>query len=157
MFQKVLEIKCRCIFEIIFHWLNEGFKIQFWKFNISAKNEKEAMLQQRKLNDQTKILTWMVIVFVFCQCFTIIADIYDFICVVFSSSRVPSNIHIDNLIYMGHFMLALNSSVNFIFYILHIKAFRKHFVQVYYTLKTLHACFDRYGPFFHLIFLEVHM
>ena len=119
------------------------------------------MLQQRKLNDQTKILTWMVIVFVFCQCFTIIADIYDFICVVFSSSRVPSNIHIDNLIYMGHFMLALNSSVNFIFYILHIKAFRKHFVQVYYNLKTLHACFDRYGPFFkrtgHGMSLEVHM
>ena len=94
------------------------------------------MLQQRKLNDQTKILTWMVIVFVFCQCFTIIADIYDFICVVFSSSRVPSNIHIDNLIYMGHFMLALNSSVNFIFYILHIKAFRKQFVQVYYDKKN---------------------
>ena len=91
------------------------------------------MLQQRKLNDQTKILTWMVIVFVFCQCFTIIADIYDFIYVVFSSSVVPSNIHIDNLICMGHFMLALNSSVNFIFYILHIKAFRKHFVQVHYT------------------------
>ena len=119
------------------------------------------MLQQRKLNDQTKILTWMVIVFVFCQCFTIIADIYDFIYVVFSSSIVPSNIHIDNLICMGHFMLALNSSVNFIFYILHIKAFRKHFVQVYYTLKTLHACFDRYGPLIkytgHSMSLEEHM
>ena len=110
--------------------------ILFWKYDISAKNEKETMLQQRKLNDQTKILTWMVIVFVFCQCFTIIPDIYDFICVVFSFSCVPQNIHIDNLIYMGHFMLALNSSVNFIFYILHIKAFRKQFVQVYYNEKN---------------------
>ena len=110
--------------------------ILFWKYDISAKNEKETMLQQRKLNDQTKILTWMVIVFVFCQCFTIIPDIYDFLCVVFSFSCVPPNLHIDNLIYMGHFMLALNSSVNFIFYILHIKAFRKQFVQVYYNEKN---------------------
>ena len=94
------------------------------------------MLQQRKLNDQTKILTWMVIVFVFCQCFTIIADSSETICEVFFSSCVPPNIHIHNLIYMGHFMLALNSSVNFIFYILHIKAFRKQFVQVYYDKKN---------------------
>ena len=94
------------------------------------------MLEQRKWNDQTKILTWMVIVFVFCQCFTIIADISETICEVFFVSCVPPNIHIHNLIYMGHFMLALNSSVNFIFYILHIKAFRKQFVQVYYNKEN---------------------
>ena len=96
----------------------------------SADNN-ENIQQRKKLSDQTKILTWMVLVFVFCQCFTIVADSYDMICVLaLSATNCPPNIHIDNLIQIGHFMLAVNSSVNFIFYMIHIEKFREAFIQV---------------------------
>ena len=86
---------------------------------------------RKKLNDQTKILTWMVVVFVFCQCFTIVADSYDLICVLLVSTKsCPPNIHIENFIQLGHLMLAVNSSVNFIFYMIHIEKFRAEFIKV---------------------------
>ena len=81
--------------------------------------------------EQTKILACMVTVFVFCQCFTIVADAYDLICALVASN-CPPNIHIDNLIGLGHFMLAVNSSVNFIFYMIHVQLFRKEIIRVYY-------------------------
>ena len=100
-------------------------------------NDKQlARRDQQKLDAQTKILTWMVIIFVFCQCFTIIADSYDLICLLVTPECQP-NIYIDNLIYLGHFMLSVNSSVNFIFYILHIKLFRQQFIEVLVTLSSV--------------------
>ena len=98
------------------------------KFTFSGDNNENTQ-DRKKLNDQTKILTWMVLVFVFCQCFTIVADTYDIICV-FDSTNCPPNIHIENFIQLGHLMLAVNSSVNFIFYMIHIEKFRKEFTEV---------------------------
>ena len=99
-------------------------------------DEKDNNLERQKLNDQTKILTWMVIVFVVCQCFTIIGDAYDLFCALETSNCTP-NIHIDNLIPLGHFMLAVNSSVNFIFYLIHINAFRQEFIKVKHFKRIL--------------------
>ena len=84
---------------------------------------------------QTKILMGLVVVFVFCQCFTIVADVYELICTVGStkgtkSANCPSNTHIENFISWGHLMLAINSSVNFIFYMIHIREFRDSFFRV---------------------------
>ena len=99
-------------------------------FYLISVDEKENQMERQKLNDQTKILTWMVIVFVFCQCFTIIGDSYDLFCALATSNCPPNNWYIDNLIPLGHFMLALNSSVNFIFYMIHINVFRQEFIKV---------------------------
>ena len=78
----------------------------------------------------------MVLVFIFCQCFTIVADIYELTCTLFppptdrNSTFCKSNVHIENFIDIAHFMIAVNSSVNFIFYMLNIKEFRESFVKV---------------------------
>ena len=107
----------------------------------SAKSDDNSE-DRKKLNEQTKILTWMVLMFVFCQCFTIAADIYDLICVlVISSATCPANIHVENLIQLGHFMLAVNSSVNFIFYMIHIEKFREAFIQVRYNFDFISCAF----------------
>ena len=83
---------------------------------------------------QLRILKGMVAVFVFCQCFTIVADVYELICTIGMSgpnrTRCPSNIHIENLINVAHFMLSINSSINFIFYMVNINGFQKSFVKV---------------------------
>ena len=64
---------------------------------------------------QLRILKGMVAVFVFCQCFTIVADVYELICTIGMSgperTRCPYNIHIENLINIAHFMLSINSSM----------------------------------------------
>ena len=76
----------------------------------------------------------MVTIFVLCQCFTIGADAYELICALGASMReetiCTSNIHIDNVINVSHFMLAVNSSVNFIFYMMNIEGFKKEFLNV---------------------------
>ena len=76
----------------------------------------------------------MVLVFIFCQAFTIVADIYELMCTIFpdegESTFCTSNIHIENFIDVAHFMIAVNSSVNFIFYMVNIKEFREAFIKV---------------------------
>ena len=80
------------------------------------------------------ILKGMVAVFVFCQCFTIGADAYELICTLGNSmstqTMCDTNIHIERVINIAHFMLAVNSSVNFIFYMLNIEEFRIKFIKV---------------------------
>ena len=83
---------------------------------------------------QLRILKGMVAVFVFCQCFTIVADVYELICTIGMSgperTRCPYNIHIENLINIAHFMLSINSSINFIFYMININGFKTSFIKV---------------------------
>ena len=83
---------------------------------------------------QLRILKGMVAVFVFCQCFTIVADVYELICTIGMSgperTRCPYNIHIENLINIAHFMLSINSSFNFIFYMININGFKTSFIKV---------------------------
>ena len=83
---------------------------------------------------QLMILKGMVAVFVFCQCFTIGADSYELICTIGGSMSdqvlCDTNVHIERLINVAHLMLALNSSVNFIFYMMNIEEFRTKFVKV---------------------------
>ena len=88
-----------------------------------------------KAGQQTRILWGMVLVFIFCQSFTIVADVYELYCTIFpaagKSSFCSSNIHIENFIDVAHFMIAVNSSVNFIFYMVNIKEFREAFLKVF--------------------------
>ena len=84
---------------------------------------------------QTKVQLGLVVVFVFCQCFTIIADVYELVCTLSRSnnddSTCPFNTaHVNDFISYGHFMLAVNSTVNFVFYMLYIREFRDAFLQV---------------------------
>ena len=83
----------------------------------------------------------MVLVFIFCQCFTIVADVYELICTIFPPVNVEStfcrsNEHIENFIDVAHFMIAVNSSVNFIFYMVNIKEFRESFITVSQALQV---------------------
>ena len=88
----------------------------------------------KMLMQQLRILKGMVAVFVFCQCFTIVADVYELICTIGMSgperTRCPYNIHIENLINVAHFMLSINSSINFIFYMININGFKTSFIKV---------------------------
>ena len=79
---------------------------------------------------QQQILKGMVAVFVFCQCFTIVADVYELICTLGDEKMCDYNVHIENLINVAHLMLALNASVNFIFYMMNIDNFKESFVKV---------------------------
>ena len=86
---------------------------------------------------QTKVLMGLVVAFVFCQCFTIVADVHELICVLGNSKNYitgcPSKVgffNVNNFISWGHFMLCVNSSVNFIFYMIHIKEFRDALLKV---------------------------
>ena len=85
---------------------------------------------------QTKILVGMVIVFIFCQFFPIVGDVYELMCLLRGNNNAgicESNIHIDNLISWGHLMLMVNSSVNFVFYMSNIEKFRNGFLKVKLT------------------------
>ena len=78
---------------------------------------------------QTKILMGIALVFVFCQCFTIIPDIDELICTI-SGSKCQDIIYTYNIIEFGHLMLAVNSSVNFVFYIIHIPLLKEEIKKV---------------------------
>ena len=79
---------------------------------------------------QTKILLSIAFVFVFCQCFTIIPDIHELVCTI-SENQCQDIIYTYNIIEFGHLMLAVNSSVNFVFYIIHIQLLREEIQKVY--------------------------
>ena len=99
---------------------------------------------------QLRILRGMVAVFVFCQCFTIVADFYELICTLGLSSLEGGcsyNVHIENLINVAHFMLSINSSINFIFYMTNIHYFRESFVQVKNQLAFVWSIYTQF--YFH--------
>ena len=93
-----------------------------------------------RASQQTRILLGLVLVFIFCQSFSIVAEIYEFVCIITDANGgatfCESNMHIENFIDVSHFMLAVNASVNFIFYMANIPQFREAFikVQLQYTL-----------------------
>ena len=87
------------------------------------------IFQGKMITRQQQILKGMVAVFVFCQCFTIVADVYELICTL-GAEQCDYNVHIENLINVAHLMLALNASVNFIFYMMNIDNFKESFIQV---------------------------
>ena len=99
-------------------------------------NHNHNLVSGNDIFQQTKILMGLVVVFVLCQCFTMVADAYEFICTLSGSennvhSRCPFNTaHVNDFISFAHFMLALNSTVNFVFYMVYIQAFRDAFFQV---------------------------
>ena len=104
------------------------------------------------------ILKGMVTIFVLCQCFTIGADAYELICTLGASMRdetiCTSNIHIDNVINVSHFMLAVNSSVNFIFYMMNIEGFKKEFLNV----STNHSlCFNCISHYSFKLYFNIHL
>ena len=91
---------------------------------------------------QTKILVGMVVVFIFCQFFPIVGDVYELVCLLTGNNTegiCKSNIHIENCINFGHFMLMVNSSVNFVFYMTNIAKFREGFLQVRYDIVCEHV------------------
>ena len=71
----------------------------------------------------------IALVFVFCQCFTIIPDIDELMCTI-SESKCQDIIYTYNIIEFGHLMLAVNSSVNFVFYIIHIPLLKEEIKKV---------------------------
>ena len=80
-----------------------------------------------------KILISIVVVFVVCQSFTIVADIYEaVICIQqnVEQSMCISNDHIENIIDISHFMLSINSSVNFLLYAAQDDMFRNALFKV---------------------------
>ena len=103
-------------------------------------NDNNILFLGSKVCQQTKILFGMVITFVFCQFFPIVGDAYELICLLEGNSTegiCESNIHIENCINFGHFMLMVNSSVNFIFYMTNIAKFRQEFLKVYGSVLLL--------------------
>ena len=109
-------------------------------FCVLLLNINHNLVSGNDIFQQTKILMGLVVVFVLCQCFTMVADAYEFICTLSGSensvpSRCPFNTaHVNDFISFGHFMLALNSTVNFVFYMVYIQAFRDAFFQVGYLI-----------------------
>ena len=80
---------------------------------------------------QSRILFSIIVMFVFCQCFTIIPDIYELNCAL-STAKDKQQCQYTykytyHLIEISHLMLAVNSSINFIFYMIHIKLFRESY------------------------------
>ena len=80
---------------------------------------------------EAKILMSIVVVFVVCQSFTIVADCYEALsCINQNADVCLSNDHIENIIDISHFMLSVNSSVNFLLYVVHAKIFRDALIKV---------------------------
>ena len=91
-----------------------------------------------------------------CQSFTIVADIYEaVICIQqnVKQSMCTSNDHIENIIDIAHFMLSINSSINFLLYAAQDKIFRDALVKVnFIKVQWDHIRFDVYfNIFLHFI------
>ena len=74
-----------------------------------------------------------MLVFVICQSFTIVADVYEALHCVSQDKKYSlcySNDHIENIIDIAHFMLSINSSINFLLYVIHDKIFRDALIKV---------------------------
>ena len=88
---------------------------------------------ERNINQESRVLLVMAVLFVICEFFPLVGDVYELICTLKGYSAdgaCPYNVYIENCIHFGHFMLTLNSSVNFIFYMMNIVKFRQGFVKV---------------------------
>ena len=99
----------------------------------------------RNLYQETRTLLTMAVVFVFCQFFPIVGDFHELICTVagYSVDGVRAyNVHIENCIHFGHFMLMVNSSVNFVFYMMSIAKFRQGFVKVNQSYVDIHSVYN---------------
>ena len=99
----------------------------------------------RNLYQETRTLLTMAVVFVFCQFFPIVGDFHELICTVagYSVDGVRAyNVHIENCIHFGHFMLMVNSSVNFVFYMMNIVKFRQGFVKVNQSYVDIHSVYN---------------
>ena len=82
---------------------------------------------------EARILVSIVAVFIFCQSFTIVADAYEAFTCSFedmSKSMCPSNPTIENIIDISHFLLTINSSINFALYVIHEKTFKEAIIKV---------------------------
>ena len=83
---------------------------------------------------QSRILFSIIVMFVFCQFFTIIPDIYELKCALSTPNDKQqcqyTYKYTYHLIEVSHLMLAVNSSINFIFYTIHIKLFRQNYTKV---------------------------
>ena len=90
---------------------------------------------------QTKVLMGLVVVFVLCQSFTMVTDVFELFCTLSRSQNSGSKClipkQVNNLISCGHFMLVVNSTVNFVFYMIYIKEFRDSFLKVCNSNKLL--------------------
>jgi hypothetical protein len=77
----------------------------------------------------------VVVVFIFCQSFTIVPDLYEVLVCPTNDDGGPSeqcmsSPFIEAIIDLSHLMLAVNSSVNFFIYILHGGQFRQSVVEL---------------------------
>ena len=90
-----------------------------------------------------KILLGLAIAFVFCQFLPIVGDVHTLIGTLggYSIDGVrPYNMHIENIITVGHFMLMVNSSVNFFFYMANTVEYRQEFLRVSLTYFRTFMC-----------------
>ena len=90
-------------------------------------------------------------VFVICQSFTIVADVYEALHCVSQDEKYSacySNDHIENIIDIAHFMLSINSSINFLLYVIHDKIFRDALIKVrrlhiYIVVENIFILYDK--------------
>ena len=83
-----------------------------------------------------RILLGMAAIFVFCQFFPIVGDLYELMCTLGGQAIdgiCEFNTPIELCICFSHWMLIVNSSVNFIFYMTNIVKFRQEFTKVNQT------------------------
>ena len=98
-----------------------------------------------KADREMTILLGLAIVFVVCQFLPIVGDVHTLIGTLggYSIDGIrPFNMHIENCITVGHFMLILNSSVNFVFYMVNTDEYRQEFFRVSLTYVLRLMCTD---------------
>ena len=91
------------------------------------------LLLGNNIDREMKILMALAITFIVCQFFPIIGDVDKLIGTLRETSTNgvrAFNMHIENCIVFAHFMLILNSSVNFAFYMTSIVEFRQGLLKV---------------------------
>ena len=91
------------------------------------------LLLGNNIDREMKILMALAITFIVCQFFPIIGDVNELICTLRETSTNgvrAFNMHIENCIVFANFMLILNSSVNFAFYMTSIVEFRQGLLKV---------------------------
>ena len=91
------------------------------------------LLAGSTIDQQMRILLGMAVIFVFCQFFPIVGDVYELMCTIggYSVEGICAfNTPIEICISFSHLMLMVNSSVNFIFYMTNIVKFRQDFLKV---------------------------
>ena len=72
----------------------------------------------------------VVLVFIVCQSFKIIPDLYEVVFCSRGGEECMSTPLIEDIIDTSHFMLTINSSVNFFIYIIHRGQFREGIVAM---------------------------